>query len=93
MRTTLAPLLELLEARLALAIKSGEDDLAKGKAEVEKYGIAWPSFWDKRHGPISENWNVRGWPDTWVLDTQGIIRYRGVRGRELNDAVDTLLRE
>ena len=71
----------------------GEDDLAKGKAEVEKYGIAWPSFWDKRHGPISENWNVHGSPDIWVLDTQGLIRYRGVRGRELKDAVETLLRE
>jgi peroxiredoxin len=71
----------------------GEDDLTKGKAEVEKYGITWPSFWDKRHGPISKNWNVRGWPDIWVLDTQGTIRYRGLRGRDLNDAVETLLRE
>jgi len=71
----------------------GEDDLTKGKAEVEKYGITWPSFWDKHDGPISTNWNVRSWPNIWVLDPQGVICYRGVRGRELNEAVDTLLRE
>jgi peroxiredoxin len=71
----------------------GENDLARGKAEVEKYGITWPSFWDKRDGPIASNWNVRGWPNVWVLDRQGVIRYRGVRWRELDEAVDTLLRE
>jgi RNA polymerase sigma factor (sigma-70 family) len=69
----------------------GEDDLTKGKAEIQKYGITWPSFWDKHNGPISKNWNVRGWPDIWVLDSQGVIRYRGVRGRELVEAVETLL--
>jgi len=71
----------------------GDDDLAEAKADVEKYGITWPSFFDKRHGPISRNWNVRGWPNIWILDPQGVIRYREVRGRELNEAVDTLLRE
>jgi peroxiredoxin len=71
----------------------GEDDLARGKAEVEKYGITWPSFRDGRDGPISKNWNVHGWPNVWVLDRRGVIRYREVRGRDLNEAVDTLLRE
>ena len=69
----------------------GDDDLTKAKADVEKYGITWPSFRDKRRGPISNNWNVRSWPSVWVLDAQGVIRYRGVRGRELVAAVETLL--
>jgi len=71
----------------------GEDDLDRGRAEVEKYGITWHSVWDGRGGPISSNWNVHSWPDTWVLDAKGIIRYREVRGRELNDAAESLLRE
>jgi len=69
----------------------GDDDLTKAKADVEKYGITWPSFRDKRHGPISTNWNVRSWPNVCVLDAQGVIRYRGVRGRELVEAVESLL--
>ena len=56
-----------------------DDDLARGKAEVEKYGITWPSFRDKRDGPITKNWNVRSWPNVWVLDRRGVIRYRDVR--------------
>jgi peroxiredoxin len=69
----------------------GEDDLTKGKAEVEKYGMTWPSFWDKHNGPISKNWNVQSWPNIWVLDSHGVIRSRSVRGRELVEAVETLL--
>ena len=71
----------------------GDDDLSRAKADVEKYGITWPSFWDKRDGPITRNWNVRSWPNVWVLDHRGVIRYRNVRGGELDKAVDTLLRE
>ena len=71
----------------------GDDDLARAKAEVEKYGITWPSFRDLRNGPIAKDWNVRGWPNVWVLDKRGVIRYRSVRGRELTAAVDALLRE
>jgi RNA polymerase sigma factor (sigma-70 family) len=71
----------------------GEDDLTRGKAEVEKYGITWPSFWDKRDGPIARNWNVHSWPNVWVLDRRGVIRYRDVRWNELDKAVDTLLSE
>lgn len=71
----------------------GDADLAKAKTDIENHKITWPSFWDKRDGPIAETWNVRSWPSVWVLDSRGVIRYRGVRGRELNEAVDTLLRE
>ena len=71
----------------------GYDDLTRAKADIEKYGITWPSFWDKRDGPITRNWNVRSWPNVWVLDRRGVIRYREVRWDELDKAVDTLLRE
>ncbi|MBE7502567.1 MAG: sigma-70 family RNA polymerase sigma factor [Verrucomicrobiales bacterium] len=71
-----------------------DDDLAKGKAVVERYGITWPSVWDKRSGPVSTEWLVRSWTSVWVLDRQGRIRYRGLRwGQELDDAVTRLLEE
>ncbi|HXJ57288.1 MAG TPA: sigma-70 family RNA polymerase sigma factor [Verrucomicrobiae bacterium] len=71
----------------------GDDELAKGRAEIEKYQITWPSFLDKRDGPIAKAWNVRSWPNIWVLDANGVIRYRNARGSELTKAVETLLRE
>jgi hypothetical protein len=71
----------------------GDDDLAKGKAEAKEFGITWPSFWDKRDGPIAKNWNVRSWPNIWVLDAQGVIRYREGYERDLTAAVEKPLHE
>jgi len=71
----------------------GYDDLTRAKADIEKYGITWPSFRDGRDGPISKNWNVRSWPNVWVLDRRGVIRYRDVRWGDLDKAVDALLGE
>ncbi len=61
---------------------------------MEKERMTWPSFWNGPQGPsgpISKAWNVQGWPEIYVLDEQGIIRYKEVRGRLLDEAVDTLL--
>lgn len=71
----------------------GDDDLTRAKTDIEKYGILWPSFRDRRDGPISKAWNVRSWPNLWVLDARGVIRYRGIRGQELDKAIDALLGE
>jgi peroxiredoxin len=78
---------------LSLVGVNCDDNLRKAKAAAEKYEVTWPSFWDKQSGPISVSWNVRGWLTTIVLDAKGVIRYREVRGGELNKAVEALLRE
>ena len=72
---------------------NSDTDRKMVKELMAKEKITWPSFWDKRYGPISTNWNVHSWLNIWVLDGQGVIRHRNVRGRELDDAVDSLLRE
>jgi hypothetical protein len=36
---------------------------------------------------------VRGWPTIYVLDANGVIRYRDVRDKQMEDAVMTLLAE
>jgi hypothetical protein len=59
---------------------------------MEEYGITWPTFLDSRDGPIYKNWNIRSWPSVYVLDAQGVIRYRGPRGTELKKAVQELLK-
>lgn len=71
----------------------GDVELAKGQAEVKKYGLTWPSFRDPPGGAIATTWNVQGWPNLWVLDRQGLIRYRGLRGSDLVQAVEKLLAE
>ena len=54
----------------------------------------WPNRGpDGTGGPISTRWNVSGWPTIYVLDHEGRIRFRGVRGEAMDRAVDQLLAE
>ncbi len=73
---------------------NSDKDLAHLRQRMVAERITWPSWWDKStDGPISTAWNVQGWPTIYVLDAKGIIRYKGVRGSQLDQAVDALLKE
>ena len=66
------------------------------RSEAESMGVTWRSFWNGPRGtsgPISSKWGVRGWPTIYVLDHEGVIRYQGVRGEKMDEAVDALLAE
>ena len=65
------------------------------KKIMAKEKITWRSWWDggDTEGPIATKWNVGGWPTIYVLDGNGVIRYKNVREKELDKAVDTLLKE
>jgi hypothetical protein len=77
-----------------LGINSDPDKAALKKA-MEKEGITWRSWRNggSTTGPISKKWNIQGWPTIYVLDAKGVIRYRDVREKELDEAVDKLLAE
>ena len=65
------------------------------KAEVlDKNGITWRQAIDcGTDGPLATRWNISGWPTIFVIDAEGVIRYRDVRDEEMSKAVDTLLAE
>jgi hypothetical protein len=78
-----------------LGINSDEDKDALKKV-MGKEGITWRSWWNGPKGtggPLSEMWNVHGWPTIYVLDSKGVIRYKEIVGKELDDAVDGLVKE
>jgi thiol-disulfide isomerase/thioredoxin len=50
-------------------------------------------WWDGGMGPITTAWGVHSFPTIFVLDGQGVIRYKDVRGAELDQAVRALLDE
>ena len=62
---------------------------------MKEENITWRSFWNggSTRGPISTRWNVKGWPTIYVLDHNGVIRYKNVRGEDMDRAVDRLLEE
>ena len=54
--------------------------------------INWRNWWNGG-GAITKVYGVRGLPATFVLDVNGVIRDRNPRGAELDEAVDSLVRE
>ncbi len=62
---------------------------------VEENELTWRSFWDGGNtgGPIATKWNVHGWPTIYIVDAEGVIRYKNARGPKMDEAVDALLAE
>jgi hypothetical protein len=87
-------LVKRLEGRpFALVGVNRDDSREIAKKCEEKREIAWRSFCDGHEGPISKRYNVKFMPTIYVLDADGVIRYKGVRGEAMDKAVDVLLKE
>ena len=90
-------LVKRLEGKpFALIGVNSDADKDKLKERLTKEQITWRSFWNGPKGPdgpISRAWNVRGWPTIYVLDAKGTIRFKNVRGDEMDKAVEELLKE
>jgi hypothetical protein len=64
------------------------------KKILAENGITWRQAVEgSTDGPLATRWNVSGWPTIYVLDANGVIRYRDVRDEEMTKAVETLLAE
>ena len=74
---------------------NSDQDRKELKKVLEKENITWRSFWDggNTNGPLASKWNVHGWPTIYVLDDKGVIRYKNVREKAMDNAVNALLRE
>lgn len=58
---------------------------------VAEHGIDWPQIYDGPNGPISTLYRIEGIPMTYLIDADGVIVSRGLRGERLLDAMaDTL---
>ena len=77
----------------ALIGVNSDRDREQVKQVIKEKGLTWRSFWNggSTSGPISTKWNVRGWPTIYVLDQDGVIRFKNVRGEAMDKAVDSLL--
>jgi hypothetical protein len=73
---------------------NSDPDREKLNRRLAEEKITWRSFWNgpkRPDGPISRAWNVRTWPTIYVLDDKGLIRYKEVQDKKLDEAVDELL--
>ena len=73
------------DRRLETAIKATREE-----------NLVWRNFWcgpQGRAGPIAKKWNVSAWPTVYLIDANGVIRYKEVLGRDIDLGIQTLLTE
>ena len=62
----------------------------------QKEGITWRNAIEPEKDPLASQWNVEGYPNLYLIDAQGVIRYHwlGSPGEEvLDQKVDELVAE
>jgi thiol-disulfide isomerase/thioredoxin len=82
----------------ALLGVDGSETRDEARVSRAAHNLSYPAWWDGRpgpdeRGPIATEWNVLGWPTSYVLDGDGIIRFVDLRGEDLLKAVRQLLVE
>jgi thiol-disulfide isomerase/thioredoxin len=67
------------------------------KEELEKFikdePMPWTHWWDGSEAKLLKDWNIRFFPTIYVIDAKGIIRFKNVRGKDLDNAVEKLVAE
>jgi len=64
------------------------------RQSIAKGEIRWRCWWDGgMTGPITTRWGISQFPTIFVLDRTGVIRFKDIRGDDLDRAVTTLLDE
>jgi hypothetical protein len=85
---------KLSDKPFALIGVNSDPDLAEIRKIVKEKELTWRSFWNGpkgTQGPISTQWNVQGWPTIYVIDHEGVIRYKDVRDERLDAAIEELV--
>jgi thiol-disulfide isomerase/thioredoxin len=84
-----------MDRPFALVGVNCDDDRDAIRHTVARKGLGWRSWWDggPDGGRIRTAWHVTGFPTIWVLDHHQVIRFRGVRGKKLDEAVAKLVKE
>jgi len=69
-----------------------DEDRETLRKSIREGEITWRCWWDGgTDGPITTAWGVQSFPWIYVIDESGTIRFKDVRGGELDKAVASLL--
>lgn len=87
---------QLADKPFALIGVNSDPELEELREAIKKKNVTWRSFWGGKggtSGPIAIKWGIKSWPTLYVVDAKGVIRFKDVRGDELDDAITKLLGE
>jgi thiol-disulfide isomerase/thioredoxin len=85
---------DLKDKPFALVSVDTDEDVTTLTRSITTGEVTWRAWWDGGTvGPITTRWGVASFPSIFVLDSAGVVRFKDVRGDDLDRAVATLLKE
>lgn len=73
---------------------NSDGDRASLRKILDEQDITWRNAVDGgTDGPIATRWNGHAWPTIYILDHKGVLRYRDLRDKPMEEAVMKLLAE
>ncbi|VTR96584.1 TlpA family protein disulfide reductase [Tuwongella immobilis] len=60
---------------------------------LEKEPMPWTHWWNGAKDGVGTDLNIRFFPTIYVIDAKGVIRHKNIRGKQLDEAVEKLVKE
>ena len=87
-------MVERLKDKPFVLVSISADEEKQALADfLAKEKMPWTHWWNGSEGGVIEDWDVRYFPTIYVIDAQGMIRHKDLRGEALEKAVNALLKE
>jgi len=85
---------KLKDRPFSLISISADEEKKSLKDFLEKEKMPWTHWWEgKNENGILKDWGVRFFPTIYVIDAKGVIRFKNIRGKKLEEAVEKLVKE
>ncbi len=84
---------KLKDKPFVLISVSVDDNLTTLKAFLKDNEMPWVHWHEGPSGDIISDWEVESFPTILVIDHKGIIRFKDVRDKKMDEAVEKLLKE
>jgi hypothetical protein len=71
---------------------NSDKEKSTAKDAVKDNNLNWRSGWDKStQGDISSSFKISGWPTIFLIDHEGVIQAKNLRGSRLDTAIEQLV--
>jgi hypothetical protein len=87
-------LVKELKGRPFSIVGVNSDSKDRLKELVKDGTTLWRNFTNvQADGKISTAWGVRGWPTLYLIDHNGVIKHKGLRGDRMEKAIKEMVAE
>ena len=72
---------------------NNDTKISRVKEAVKKNDLNWRSWYDGKSGPIVKSYGISAFPTVFLIDHNGEIRAKNMRGKKLDEMIASLVDE